>query len=53
MEATRKQMAEDLKKHWDNLENTAPPKDYAIYYIWKKYKVSFRECLNVYNISYV
>ena len=52
MTTTIEQMASDLKKHWDNVENTNPPKDYAVYYLWKKFKTSFKNCLDAYYIAY-
>ena len=52
MKATIEQMANDLKKHWSNDENINAPKDYSIYYLWKKFGCSFSDALKAYKIAY-
>lgn len=52
MKVTIKQMANDLRNHWSNEENTKAPKDYAIYYLWKKFECSFKNALSAYYVAY-
>ena len=52
MKVTIEQMANDLKNHWSNEENTKAPKDYSVYYLWKKFGCSFGDCLKAYYLAY-